>query len=134
MSEDFLGTGWRFPIVPDNAGRLRYASGADSIDACLRALLLTGLGERVMRPDLGTRAPELVFAPGSTQNLHDLEDSIREAVTRFEPRVQLDDVRAETVPGDESRVTVSVVYRIRRTNTRANLVFPYYLGLTGGLA
>ena len=133
MSEDFLGTGWRFPIVPDDAGRLGYASGTDSIDACLRALLLTGLGERVMRPDLGTRAPELVFAPGSTQNLHDLEDSIREAVTRFEPRVQLDDVRAETVPGDESRVTVSVVYRVRRTNTRANLVFPYYLGLTGGL-
>ena len=86
-----------------------------------------------MRPDLGTRAPELVFAPGSTQNLHDLEDSIREAVTGFEPRVQLDDVRAETVPDDESRVIVSVVYRVRRTNTRANLVFPYYLGLTGGL-
>jgi phage baseplate assembly protein W len=133
MSEDFIGTGWRFPIVPDDAGRLGYASGQASIEACLRALLLTELGERVMRPDLGTRAPELVFAPGSTQNLHDLEDSIREAVTRFEPRVQLDDVRAETVPQDESRVTVTVVYRIRRTNTRANLVFPYYLGLTGGL-
>ncbi len=133
MSEDFIGTGWRFPIVPDDAGRLGYASGEASIETCLRALLLTGLGERVMRPDLGTRAPDLVFAPGSTRNLHDLEDSIREAVTRFEPRVQLDDVRAETVPQDESRVTVSVVYRVRRTNTRANLVFPYYLGLTGGL-
>ena len=133
MSDDFLGTGWKFPILPDAAGRLSYAAGADSIDACLRALLLTGLGERVMRPDLGTRAPELVFAPGSVQNLHDLEDSIRDAVTRFEPRVQLDDVRAETVPEDESQVMVSVVYRIRRSNTRANLVFPYYLGLTGGL-
>ena len=133
MSDDFLGTGWKFPILPDAAGRLGYAAGADSIDACLRALLLTGLGERVMRPDLGTRAPELVFAPGSVQNLHDLEDSIRDAVTRFEPRVQLDDVRAETVPEDESQVMVSVVYRIRRSNTRANLVFPYYLGLTGGL-
>ena len=132
MTDDFLGTGWRFPILPDEAGRLAYAVGPQSIEHCLRALLLTALGERVMRPDLGTRAPQLVFAPGSEQNLHDLEASIRDAVVRFEPRVDLDDVRAETVPGDESRVTVSVVYRIRHANTKANLVFPFYLGLAGG--
>lgn len=132
MTEDFIGTGWRFPIVPDDAGRLGYARGAESVEHCLRVLLLTGVGERVMRPEFGTRAPELVFAPGSEQNLHDLEDSIREAVLRFEPRVEIDDVRAETVPDDETRVTVSLVYRIRRTNTKANLVFPFYLGLAGG--
>jgi phage baseplate assembly protein W len=128
---DFLGTGWRFPILPDEAGRLAYASGEESIEHCLRALLLTGLGERVMRPDFGTRAPDLVFAPDSVQNLHDLEDSIRDAVRSFEPRVELEDVRAEMAPGEESRVTVSIVYRIRRTNTRANLVFPFYLGTIG---
>jgi phage baseplate assembly protein W len=128
---DFLGTGWRFPILPDEAGRLAYASGEESIGHCLRALLLTGLGERVMRPDFGTRAPDLVFAPDSVQNLHDLEDSIRDAVRSFEPRVELEDVRAEMAPGEESRVTVSIVYRIRRTNTRANLVFPFYLGTIG---
>lgn len=131
MSDDFLGTGWRFPILPDEAGRLAYARGEESIAHCLRALLLTGLGERVMRPDLGTRAPDLVFAPDSVQNLADLESSIRDAVRLFEPRVELDEVRAEIDPGEESRVTVSIVYRIRRTNTRANLVFPYYLGVVG---
>ena len=130
-ADDFLGTGWRFPILPDEAGRLGYASGEESIAHCLRALLLTALGERVMRPDFGTRAPDLVFAPDSVQNLHDLEDSIRDAVRLFEPRVELDDVRAELAPGAESRVTVSLTYRIRRTNTRANLVFPFYLGLVG---
>lgn len=131
MTDDFLGTGWRFPILPDEAGRLPYASGEESIEHCLRALLLTGLGERVMRPDFGTRAPDLVFAPDSVQNLHDLEDSIREAVRLFEPRVELEEVRAELPPGEEGRVTVWIVYRIRRTNTRANLVFPYYLGIVG---
>ena len=131
MTEEFLGTGWRFPILPDEAGRLAYARGDESIEHCLRALLLTGLGERVMRPDFGTRAPDLLFAPDSAQNLGDLEDSITEAVRRFEPRVELEDVRAEVAPGDEGRVTVSIVYRIRRTNTRANLVFPYYVGIVG---
>lgn len=131
MSDSFLGTGWRFPILPDEAGRLGYAVGEQSIEHCLRALLLTATGERVMRPDLGTRAQESVFAPGSVQNLRDLERSIADAVRTYEPRVELDGVRAEADPLEESRVTVSVEYRIRRTNTKANLVFPFYLGLTG---
>ncbi len=131
MSEPFLGTGWRFPILPDEAGRLSYAVGEQSIENCLRALLLTASGERVMRPDFGTKAQESVFAPGSVQSLRDLERSIADAVRTYEPRVELNTVRAEADPLDESHVTVSVEYRIRRTNTKANLVFPFYLGLTG---
>ena len=72
-----------------------------------------------------------MFAPDSPQNLGDLEDSIREAVLAFEPRVEVEEVRAEAPAGAQGRVTVSLSYRIRRTNTRANLVFPYYLGLVG---
>jgi uncharacterized protein len=131
MSEPFLGTGWRFPILPDEAGRLGYAVGEQSIEHCLRALLLTATGERVMRPDFGTRAQQSVFAPGSVENLRILEESVAEAVRTFEPRVELDSVTAEADLTDESRVTVSVEYRVRRTNTKQNLVFPFYLGLTG---
>ncbi|GLY40030.1 baseplate protein [Amycolatopsis sp. NBRC 101858] len=131
MTEPFLGTGWRFPILPDEAGRLSYAVGETSIEHCLRALLLTATGERVMRPDLGTKAQDSVFAPGSVPNLRELERSIADAVRDFEPRVELSDVLAEADPGDESHVTVSIEYRVRRTNTKANLVFPFYLGLTG---
>jgi phage baseplate assembly protein W len=126
---DFTGTGWRFPILPDETGRLPYVSGADSIHDCLLALLLTARGERVMRPDLGTRAPELLFAPGSAQNLRDLEDSVREAVLAFEPRIELDEVHAEQV--GTGRVDVRIAYHIRHSNTKANLVFPFYLGVTG---
>jgi phage baseplate assembly protein W len=131
VTEPFLGTGWRFPILPDEAGRLSYAVGETSIEHCLRALLLTATGERVMRPDFGTTVAESVFAPGSVQNLRSLERSVADAVRKFEPRVELSGVLAETDPADESRVTISVEYRIRRTNTKANLVFPFYLGLTG---
>ncbi|MGK3208004.1 GPW/gp25 family protein [Amycolatopsis sp. MEPSY49] len=131
MTEPFLGTGWRFPILPDEAGRLAYAVGETSIEHCLRALLLTATGERVMRPDLGTTVSESVFAPGSVQNLRELERSVADAVRDFEPRVELSGVLAEADPADESRVTISVEYRIRRTNTKANLVFPFYLGMTG---
>jgi uncharacterized protein len=129
MSEDFLGVGWRFPILPDQSGGLAYARGEQSIRDCLLVLLQTAVGERVMRPDLGTRAPQLVFAPGSVQNLALLEGSIRDAIRDFEPRVDVLEVRAEADPADETRVTVSVTYRVRRSNTKANLVFPFYLGV-----
>jgi phage baseplate assembly protein W len=132
MSEGFLGTGWAFPVLPDPAGGLRYAVGEDSIRDCLLVLLQTATGDRVMRPDFGTTAPTLVFAPGSPANLRMLESSISDAVRSDEPRVELDSVVAEPTPGEENRVVVSVNYRVRRTNTKANLVFPYYLDSVGG--
>ena len=94
-----------------------------------------------MRPTFGTEAQQLVFAPGSEQYLRRLEQSIQDAVRDFEPRVDLIDVRAEpgvpeagTAPDgvstgrEEARVTVSIDYKVRRSNSRFNLVFPFYLG------
>ena len=132
MGQDFLGTGWAFPVLPDPAGGLRYATGEASIQDCLLVLLQTAVGERVMRPDFGTTTPSLVFAPGSPANLRTLESSISDAIYAYEPRVQLDSVVAEPTPGEENQVIVSVTYRIRRTNTKANLVFPFYLDSLGG--
>jgi phage baseplate assembly protein W len=132
VSDGFLGTGWAFPVLPDPSGGLRYVSGEASIQDCLLVLLQTATGERVMRPDFGTAAPGLVFAPGSPANLRMLESSISDAIYVYEPRVELDSVVAEPVPGQENQVIVSVTYRIRRTNTKANLVFPYYLDSLGG--
>jgi phage baseplate assembly protein W len=131
MSDGFLGVGWAFPVLPDSSGGLRYAVGAASIQDCLLVLVQTAVGERVMRPDFGTDAPGLVFAPGSAANLRMLETSISDAIYAYEPRVELDSVVAEPTPGQENQVAVSVSYRIRRTNTKANLVFPYYLDSLG---
>ena len=131
MAARFLGNGWRFPILPDESGGLGYVDGDASVEQSLRVLLLTELGERVMRPGFGSRASKLVFAPGSVAYLKLIETSVREAVVEFEPRVELELVAAEADAEDATRITVSIAYRVRRTNTRQNLVFPYYLGTTG---
>lgn len=132
MSSEFVGTGWRFPIFPDAAGGLAYSEGDQNVEQSLKILLLTNLCQRVMRPDFGSKAPSLVFAPGSVQYLNLLEDTIREAVRDWEPRIDLEEVRAEPDTEDETRVTVSIAYRVRRTNTRTNLVFPFYLDRAEG--
>jgi hypothetical protein len=134
MNDAITGRGWRFPILPDQAGTLGYVSGDNNVEQSLHVLLLTAFGERLMRADFGSAAPRLVFAPGSTQFLGLLETTVRDAVRDWEPRVDLESVRAEIMadapngrPEDENRVTVSIGYRVRRTNTRQNLVFPFYL-------
>src|ERR1700674_3523893 len=118
MENEFVGNGWRFPILPDETGSLGYVADDVNVEQSLRILLLTDLGERVMRSDFGCRAPRLVFAPGSVQSLGLLEITIREAVRDWEPRVDIEDVRAEVDLDDETRVTVNISYLVRRSNTR----------------
>jgi phage baseplate assembly protein W len=129
MGIDFLGRGWRFPIVPDETGSLGFTGGDENVEQSLRILLQTRVGERVMRGGFGTRIPELLFQPGSVQNLRALEREVENAVVRLEPRVELLDVTAEADPADESHVTVSIAYRVLRSNTRDSLVFPFYLAV-----
>jgi len=128
MINPLLGQGWRFPIFPDETGTLSYVKGDTNVEQSLKILLLTNLRERVMRVDFGCEAPSLVFSPGSVQYLGLLETTVREAIRDWEPRVDVEDVRAEVDAEDETRVTVEISYVVRQTNTRNNLVFPFYLG------
>jgi len=131
MGGDIIGNGWRFPIEPDPSGGLGYAGGEQNVEQSLRILLQTDRGQRVMRPDFGCTASRLVFAPGSDHFLRELERAVREAVRDWEPRVEVDDVRAELSPRDETIALVTLDYRMRASNTRGNLVFPFYLRDSG---
>src|SRR5262249_30306492 len=121
MGNEFIGKGWRFPILPGPTGALAYSDGDDNIESSLEVLLLTRVGERVMRGDFGSRLGEMVFLPGSEQNLKAIEREVDQVIRRWEPRVEVLDVIAEADADDPTHVTVSLSYRIRRTNTRESL-------------
>ncbi|MEU4689792.1 GPW/gp25 family protein [Actinoplanes sp. NPDC023714] len=132
-SDDFRGTGWRFPIVPLAGGGLGYSRGDDNITDSLLLLLRTAAGERVMRPELGTTVPDLIFEPGSEQNRFRLEQVLLDTIRRWEPRVEVESVVAGPVSVGDGVAEVAVTYRILRTNTRRNLVFPFYLADGGAV-
>jgi phage baseplate assembly protein W len=128
MSEqaDLIGSGWAFPGQITPGGSVRLVGGGEEIDAALRMILTTAPGERVMRPDFGCAMWEQVFAPLTSNTLGLVEQSVREAVARWEPRVELISVVA-VGDDDGSMISIEIAYRVRATNDYRNLVFPFYV-------
>lgn len=124
---DFIGRGIAFPLRVDQSGSIATTSAVDGIDSSLRLVLMTAPGERVMRPDFGCRIWELLFEPINANTLGLMAVAVREAVSRWEPRVELEDVRVVPDPGSEGRVHIHIDYLVRTTNDRRNLVYPFYV-------
>ena len=124
-NDDFIGTGWAFPAAISRNGAVRLVTGVEEIDAAIRMILSTVPGERVMRPDFGCAMWEMLFAPLTATTLGLIEQAVRTALERWEPRVDVESVRAEAEQGTGT-VHIAVAYRIRSTNDVRNLVFPFY--------
>jgi len=124
-NDDFVGNGWAFPAAISRNGAVRLVSGVEEIDAAIRMILATVPGERVMRPDFGCSMWEQLFAPLTASTLGLIEQAVREALERWEPRIELESVEAV---GEQSTGTVhiTVAYRVKSTNDVRNLVFPFY--------
>jgi phage baseplate assembly protein W len=124
-SDDFVGNGWAFPAAINRNGSVRLVTGTEEVDAAIRMILSTVPGERVMRPDFGCSMWEQLFAPLTSGTLGLIEQAVREALERWEPRIELEQVSSV---GDQETgaVHITVAYRLRSTNDVRNLVFPFY--------
>ena len=122
---DFIGAGWGFPAAISATGSVRLFSGAEDVDAAIRLILSTVPGERVMRPDFGCGMWDQLFEPISARTLGLIEQAVRDALGRWEPRIDVDRVEAAGDPGT-GIVQIALAYRIRATNDTRNLVFPFY--------
>lgn len=128
MDKGFLGRGWSFPPTFRDQGRsVEMAEAEEDIRQSLGILLSTRTGERVLRPTFGWRREALVFGPLSTTFVTLLRREIETAVLFFEPRVELSAVRVERLADNDGVVEIRLDYIVRATNTRNNLVFPFYL-------
>ena len=123
---DFIGRGWTFPVRLDAGRAIRLAGGAEELDAAINMILSTAPGERVMRPDFGCAMWEQVFAPLNPNTLGLIEQQVREALARWEPRIAVERVDAVAEPGG-SVVHIDIGYRVVSTNDYRNLVHPFYV-------
>lgn len=125
---DFLGRGWSFPPAFDSQGaNVRMVEAEEDIRQSLTILLSTHIGERVMQSGYGWKRDALLFEPLTTTFATYLKNEIENAVLFSEPRITLNKVRFSPSSVEEGLIEIRLDYTIRTTNTRSNMVFPYYL-------
>jgi phage baseplate assembly protein W len=128
MAEEFVGAGWAFfPMRTDVTGRIVLVTHEREIEESIRLILSTAPGERPMRPDFGCAIHDFVFAPADAATAGQIAFEVRAALDRWEPRVDVLEVRVDFDAGDEGTLHIQVGYRIRGTNDPRNLVFPFYV-------
>lgn len=127
LNREFLGQGWAFPLQINARGGLALARGVDDINQSIRIILETMPGERVMRPEFGCRAKELLFAPRNAETRNQLVYFVEEALAQWEPRIRLQGVEVlENAENDGSWV-VEIRYEVKDTHDERSLVYPFYI-------
>jgi phage baseplate assembly protein W len=122
----FLGRGWAFPVAVDAQGALAMAEYEEDIRQAIRIILATEPGERVMRPDFGAGLRALAFEPINTNTMALARYRTEQALILWEPRIDSITVEVSAQPA-RGLLQIDVRYRVRRTNTFYNLVYPFYL-------
>ncbi|MCU1670267.1 MAG: phage baseplate assembly protein [Blastococcus sp.] len=127
MAGEFLGRGWAFPIAVEEHGAIAGVALEDAVRQAIWVVLSTAPGERVMRPTFGAGLADLVFAPNTPATHGLVASAVRDALVEWEPRIDVLDVAVTADPGQPTRLLVEVDYAVRATNSRFNLVYPFYL-------
>jgi uncharacterized protein len=127
INESFLGTGWSFPPSFDKTNSfVRMSSDEKDILESLQVLLSTRPNERIMLPDYGCNLEALLFESINLTLTTQITDIIRTAILYYEPRIDLENVTLDEEHILDGRIDIILDYRIRTTNSRRNMVYPFY--------
>lgn len=129
-SKQFLGRGWGFPPTfqreSGQGGTVCMVAADEDIRQSLLILFSTVPGERVMLPGYGCQLHRHVFDPMNQHTKTQLEVLISDAILRFEPRILLEEMQFDMAGALDGQLNITLMYLIRATNTRSNMVFPFY--------
>jgi Bacteriophage baseplate protein W len=124
---EIIGSGLAFPLQVDRRGGIALAHDEQDIDQAIQLILGTAPGERPMRPEFGCGVHDFVFDTIDANTVGRMEEAIREALDRWEPRIQVLDVGFDLSQADSGLLTIDIGYQVRATNTERNLVYPFYV-------
>ena len=127
MSEEFIGSGWAFPLRTDATGRIALVSREQEIEESMRLILGTAIGERPKRPEFGCEIHDYVFDSADTETAARVAAAVRASLRRWEPRIEVRDVIVSFDSADPSTIYIDIRYAVGETNDPRNLVFPFYV-------
>lgn len=127
-NKSFLGSGWSFPPrFLDSTEGLELSHNDQDIAESIYILLSTTPGERVMNPDYGCNLHSMVFSSVNASMKTRMKDLISTAILYYEPRINLVAINIDAKDYLEGKIEVSIIYDIKGTNSRKNMVYPFYL-------
>jgi phage baseplate assembly protein W len=124
---EIIGSGLAFPIQVDRRGGIALARDEQDIDQAIQLILGTAPGERPMRPEFGCGVHDFVFDSIDANTIGRMEEAIRTALERWEPRIDVVDVAFDVDQSASGLLTIDIAYKVRATNTERNLVYPFYV-------
>jgi len=127
VSRDILGTGWKFPVRISGRGGFSLSRQEQDVAEAIWIVLSTARGERIMRPEFGCGIHDYLFAPNNASTRGAIGHQVQQALIRWEPRIDLIDVRVDDDPAQSNLLLIQVDYRIRSNNAFHNLVYPFFL-------
>ncbi len=127
QSKEFLGRGLAFPFQVNARGEISLVKGERDIEQSIRIILSTRPGERVMRPEFGCRAYELLFEPRNVATQALMQQYVIQALTRWEPRIEVINVEVFIDNDTDGALLVKVNYTIKATHDRRSIVYPFFL-------
>lgn len=132
MSKEFenrgyLGRGIAFPLRVNTRGELTLARGERDIQESIRIILETKPGERVMRPEFGCRAHELLFEPRNSATQTLMKQYVLDALRRWEPRIEVLAVNVYADSQQDGVLLVEIEYEIKPTHDIRSIVYPFFL-------
>ncbi|WP_299104997.1 GPW/gp25 family protein [uncultured Tenacibaculum sp.] len=127
--KSFLGIGWGFPPeFSEDLNEVVMISEEEDIKSSLEILLSTRLGERVMLPGYGCNLEDLLFEKLDRTLITLAKERIETAILYHEPRIDVIKIDISETDPLEGKLVIKIDYRIRATNSRTNVVFPFYKG------
>jgi phage baseplate assembly protein W len=127
VSQEFIGSGWAFPLRTDATGSVALVSQHREIEESVRLILGTAYGERPMRPEFGCGIHDYLFASPDAETAGRLAHEVRTSLRRWEPRITVQDVTVSFDADDQSLLYIDIRYALRDSNDPRNLVFPFYV-------
>jgi uncharacterized protein len=124
---EIIGSGLAFPLQVDRRGGIALARDEQDIDQAIQLILGTAPGERPMRPEFGCGVHDFVFDTIDAGTVGRMEEAIRSALSRWEPRIEVRSVDFDISQSVNGILTIDIGYTVRATNTDRNLVYPFYV-------
>lgn len=131
-NSDFLGTGWAFPPTFYRQGEdVAMVSGVDDIAQSLEILLGTRLRERLGHDNFGCDLSSYLFEPIHQSLVNRIQNTVFDALLYHESRILVERVDVKD-SGTEGVLNIEVLFKVRSTNSRYNMVYPFYLEEAAG--